>query len=149
MLRTIGETSLTPTVHSETGLLPSRPVPGVVPEAGKLARIVLQALDDAKAEDIVSIDLRGKAVFADMMIVATGRATTHVGAIAERVIRACKDAGAPTPRVEGMPRCDWVLIDANDVIIHVLRPDVRQFYNLEKLWGGDRPAERGRERLAG
>ncbi len=75
------------------------------------------------------------------MVIATGRSTTHVGAIADRVSRACKDAGIHA-KVEGLAHCDWVLVDASDVIIHIFRPDVRQFYNLEKLWGVDRPDER-------
>ena len=87
------------------------------------------------------IDLHGRTSIADMMIIASGRANTHVGAIADRVIKSCKEAGYPTPRVEGMPHNDWVLIDAGDVIVHVFRPDVRRFYNLEKMWGSDRPEE--------
>jgi ribosome-associated protein len=108
-------------------------------------RVVLTALDDLKAEEIVSIDLAGKTSIADWMIVATGRSTTQVGALADRVIRALKDAGAPTPAVEGLPACDWVLIDAGDLIIHLFRPEVRQFYNLEKMWGVDRPGEKRAE----
>ncbi len=136
-------TALTPTLHNETATMPSPPVKGSMSDTGKLVRNVLHSLEDAKAEDIVSIDLRGKTSFGDMMFVASGRSSVHVGAIAERVIKACKDAGLASPRVEGMPNCDWVLVDANDVIVHVFRPEVRQFYNLEKMWGGDRPAERG------
>ena len=75
------------------------------------------------------------------MIIASGRSTTHVGAIADRVMKACRDAGFPTPKVEGMPLCDWVLLDARDAIVHIFRPDVRQFYNLEKIWSADRPGE--------
>lgn len=75
------------------------------------------------------------------MVIATGRSNTHVNAIADRVLRACKAIGAST-RIEGMPQCDWVLLDAGDVIVHVFRPEVRQFYNLEKMWGLDRPSER-------
>lgn len=101
---------------------------------------VLNALDEMKAEDVISIDLRGKTALADEMIIATGRSTVHVGAIADKAMRALKDAGV-SARVEGLPQCDWVLIDAGDVIVHVFRPEVRQFYNLEKMWGGDRPAE--------
>ncbi len=142
-------TALTSMVHSEAALTPSHPAAGASSDPGKLARNVLHALDDAKAEEIVSIDVRGKTTIADMMIVASGRSTTHVGAIAERVIKACKAAGLAAPRVQGLPHCDWVLVDAGDVVVHVFRPEVRQFYNLEKMWGGDRPAERGsRERLA-
>jgi len=106
-----------------------------------IAQNVLRSLDEAKAEDIVSIDLRGKTALADEMIIATGRSTVHVGAIADKAIKACKAAGAVAPRVEGLPQCDWVLIDAGDVIVHIFRPEVRQFYNLEKMWGGDRPVE--------
>ena len=76
------------------------------------------------------------------MVVATGRSSVHVSAIADRVMRACKDIGQPTPRIEGLPQADWVLLDAGDVIVHIFRPDVRQFYNLEKMWGGDRPDEK-------
>jgi ribosome-associated protein len=116
------------------------------PVSGTLTRSVaaqiVDSLDDAKAEDIISLDLVGKTTLADVMIVASGRSNTHVGAIAERLIKALKDAGCGVPRVEGMPHNDWVLVDAGDVIVHVFRPEVRQFYNLEKLWGADRPAER-------
>lgn len=101
----------------------------------------MAGLEDSKAEDIVCIDLRGKTTLADHMIVATGRSNVHVGAIADRTIKACKEAGLPAPRSEGLPHCDWVLLDAHDVIVHIFRPDVRQFYNLEKMWSADRPGE--------
>ena len=103
---------------------------------------ILDSLDDAKAEDVVSLDLQGKTSIGDTMIVASGRSNVHVGAIADRVLKALKDAGCSPPRVQGMPHNDWVLIDTGDVILHLFRPEVRQFYNLEKLWGADRPAER-------
>ena len=106
----------------------------------ELVKAILTALDDAKAEEIVTIDLAGKTSIADNMIIASGRSNVHVGAIAERVIKACKEAGT-LPRVEGLQSCDWVLVDAGDVIVHLFRPEVRQFYNLEKMWGGDRPVE--------
>jgi ribosome-associated protein len=106
-----------------------------------LSQIIFNSLEDAKAEDIVSIDLSGKTTIADRMIIASGRSSTHVGAIADRIIKACRDAGFPTPKIEGMPLCDWVLLDARDAIVHIFRPDVRQFYNLEKIWGADRPGE--------
>jgi ribosome-associated protein len=109
---------------------------------GSVVQAVLESLDEAKAEDVITIDLRGKTALADDMIVAAGRSTVHVGAIADRVIKACKTAGIVAPRVEGLPQCDWVLVDAGDVIVHIFRPEVRQFYNLEKMWGGDRPSER-------
>lgn len=113
-----------------------------------LVRNVLTALDDAKAENVVAIELGGKTTIADTMLIASGRANTHVGAIADRVIKACKEAGVVAPRVEGLPHCDWVLVDAGDVIIHIFRPEVRAFYNLEKMWGGDRPTEAENERRA-
>jgi len=106
----------------------------------RLTRTVLQSLDEAKAEEIVTIDLAGKTAMADAMIVASGRSSVHVGAIADRVVKALKQSGV-TPRVEGVPTCDWVLVDAGDVIVHVFRPEVRQFYNLEKMWGGERLAD--------
>ena len=109
--------------------------------APPLLKQISASLDDSKAENIVTLDLRGRTSIADYMIVATGRSTTHVSAIADRMLRMCKEAGLPTPRVEGMPHCDWVLVDANDVIVHIFRPDVRAFYNLEKMWGGDRPVD--------
>ena len=112
--------------------------------ARPLASLIAAALDDAKAEDVVALDLSGKSTLADSMIVATGRSNVHVGAIAERVLAACK-AATPTLRCEGMPHNDWVLIDAGDVIVHIFRPEVRLFYNLEKIWGGSRPAEQPAE----
>ena len=120
---------------------PLQPPPVAPADPDRIAATILGSLDDAKAEEILPIDLRGKTTLADTMILATGRSTTHVGAIADRVTRACKDVGV-IARVEGLPHCDWVLIDAGDVIVHLFRPEVRVFYNLEKLWGADRPSER-------
>ncbi|MGH6677266.1 MAG: ribosome silencing factor [Xanthobacteraceae bacterium] len=114
----------------------------VEPDTGFLAETVLARLEDAKAENVVCLDLHGKTPLADTMIIATGRSNVHVGAIAERVIQGIKDAGLGSPRVEGLPHCDWVLVDAGDVLVHLFRPEVRQFYNLEKMWGRDRPGER-------
>ncbi len=106
-----------------------------------LLRDVVTNLEDSKAEDIVQIDLAGKTSIADVMIIATGRSSVHVGAIADHVVKSLKEAGVATPRVEGLPHCDWVLVDAGDIILHLFRPEVRQFYNLEKMWSGDRPVE--------
>lgn len=89
----------------------------------------------------MAIDVAGKTTLADTMIVATGRSNVHVGAIADHLVKAVREAGYPTPRLEGVPNCDWVLLDAGDAIVHIFRPEVRQFYNLEKLWSADRPAE--------
>jgi ribosome-associated protein len=106
-----------------------------------LAKTILTCLDDAKAEDVVALDCAGRTSLTDVMVVATGRSSTHVGAIAEQILKACREEGFRTPRVEGQPVNDWVLIDAGDVIVHVFRPDIRQFYNLEKMWAPFRPAE--------
>ncbi|WP_028035621.1 ribosome silencing factor [Chelativorans sp. J32] len=94
----------------------------------------LQSLEDSKAENIVSIDIQGKSPLADYMIVASGRSHRHVAAVAEHLIRALKDAGLGNARVEGLSGADWVLIDAGDIIVHVFRPEVREFYNIEKMW---------------
>ncbi|MCO5089689.1 ribosome silencing factor [Bosea sp. (in: a-proteobacteria)] len=104
--------------------------------------LVQRVLEDMKAQDITMIDLVGKTSLADAMIIASGSVNRHVAAIAEALIEAIKSSGKPSPQVEGMPACDWVLIDTGDIIVHVFRPEVRQFYNLEKMWGTDRPNER-------
>ena len=101
--------------------------------AATLALIQAQ-LDDDKAEDIVTIDLCGKTDIADAMVVASGRSARHVGAMADKIIRKLKEHGFGRARMEGAPACDWVLIDAEDVIVHLFRPEVRQFYNLERIW---------------
>nr|WP_240540145.1 ribosome silencing factor [Salinarimonas soli] len=99
-------------------------------------------IEDMKAEELVEIDLVGKTSIADTMLIASGRSQRHVAAIAERVVSGLKDAGFGNPRIEGLPAADWVLIDAGDIIVHIFRPEVRGFYNLEKMWGADRPDER-------
>jgi ribosome-associated protein len=104
-----------------------------------LTDIILARLDEDKAQDIVLIDLKDKSSVADAMIVAYGRSHRHVGAIADHVLRALKEAGYGRARVEGLPHCDWVLIDAGDVIVHLFRPEVRAFYNLEKIWSVEPP----------
>jgi ribosome-associated protein len=110
------------------------PVSKVRPDAEETLRLVLAGLDDMKAEDTIAIDLRGKSSIADTMVVASGRSHRHVGAVADRLLEQLGKAGVRGVRVEGMPHCDWVLIDAGDVIVHVFRPEVRAFYNLEKMW---------------
>lgn len=97
-------------------------------------RTVLASLEDSKAENIVSIDIQGKSSLGDYMVVASGRSHRHVAAVAEHLLKALKDAGLGNARVEGLPAADWVLIDTGDVIVHVFRPEVREFYNLEKMW---------------
>jgi ribosome-associated protein len=103
-------------------------------DADKTLNMILSRLDDMKAEETVTIDLRGKSAYSDYMIITSGRANRHVGAIAENVTKALKENGIGKIHVEGLPNCDWVLIDSGDVIVHVFRPEVREFYNLERLW---------------
>jgi ribosome-associated protein len=129
--------------HHEAGKTPLPPQSGAdAPTPEALLSLVRHSLDDMKAEDVVEIDLAGKTSIADAMVIASGRSERHVGSIADRVVQAIKENGLGPVRVEGVPACDWVLIDAGDVIIHIFRPEVRQFYNLEKMWGADRPDER-------
>ncbi|ODT81549.1 MAG: ribosome silencing factor [Pelagibacterium sp. SCN 64-44] len=106
-----------------------------------LIDVILTCLDDAKAEDIVSVDITGKSSLADHMVVASGRSQRHVGAVADQMLKALRDAGYDKPRIEGLPHCDWVLVDAGDVIVHVFRPEVREFYNIEKMWQADFAAD--------
>ena len=103
--------------------------------------MILARLEDSKALDAVSIDLKGKTSLADFMVVASGSSNRHVASIADHLTEALEKAGVPRVRVEGMPHCDWVLIDAGDVIVHVFRPEVREFYNIEKMWSRARPAD--------
>jgi ribosome-associated protein len=106
-----------------------------------MLNIVLKSLSDAKAEDVVSIDLQDKTSIADYMIVASGRSSRHVSAIAGQVLEKLKEEGFRGAAAEGLSHGDWVLIDSGDVVIHVFRPEVREFYNLEKMWLADRPNE--------
>ncbi|MBA8878113.1 ribosome silencing factor [Phyllobacterium myrsinacearum] len=96
---------------------------------------VLASLDDSKAEKIVPIDLRGKSVIGDHMVIASGRSHRHVTAVADQLLRTLKESGhGNNAKVEGLASGDWVLIDTGDIIIHIFRPEVREFYNLEKMW---------------
>ncbi|WP_370543771.1 MULTISPECIES: ribosome silencing factor [unclassified Hyphobacterium] len=104
-----------------------------------LESLITGLLEDDKAEDIISIDLRGKSSVTDFMIIASGRSHRHVGAIADHVIRALKESGHGRARAEGLATADWVLIDAGDVVVHLFRPEVRTFYNLERMWSVDSP----------
>jgi ribosome-associated protein len=110
---------------------------GTLPEKATLLGTILASLDDAKAEEIVPIDIAGKTTIADHMVVASGRSHRHVAAISDHLLKDIKDAGFGHASVEGKDAGDWVLIDAGDVIVHVFRPEVRQFYNLEKMWAAD------------
>jgi ribosome-associated protein len=114
----------------------------VRPAAEEILRLVLASLEEMKAEDTVTIDLSGKTTIADSMVVTSGRSHRHVGSVADRVLRDLARSGLPDTKVEGLPYCDWVLIDAGDVIVHVFRPEVRAFYNLEKMWAPGPPHSR-------
>jgi len=101
---------------------------------------VLQSLDDDQAQEIVSIPLAGKSSIADHMVIASGRSSRQVTAMAQKLAERIKQAGFGHARIEGLPAADWVLIDAGDVVVHLFRPEVRSFYNLERMWGfGEAP----------
>ncbi|MEM6304713.1 MAG: ribosome silencing factor [Pseudomonadota bacterium] len=102
----------------------------------ELLALILSSLNSDKAEDVVQIDLRGKTEIGDYMVICSGRSTRQVAAIAEKLVQRVKDATGDTPRTEGKDTGDWVLIDTHDVIVHVFRPEVREFYQLEKMWLG-------------
>jgi len=106
----------------------------VLPAGDKLLTLVETSLDDDQAEDIVVIDLAGKTEIADYMVVATGQSSRQVGAMAMHLTQKIKELGIKELGIEGQSQGDWVLIDAGDVIIHLFRPEVRDFYGLEKMW---------------
>lgn len=106
-----------------------------------LVEEILGWLDDAKAEEVIAINLDGKSSVADFMVIASGRSDRHVGAIADQVRRKLKDAGQGNVQIEGTETCDWVLLDTGDIIVHIFRPEVREFYNLEKMWQTERPVD--------
>lgn len=115
----------------------NKPIPQskkAIPGGDKVLKFVEAYLDDDKAENIVVIDLEGKTEIADYLVVATGTSQRHVGAMTDHIQRNLKTQGVKGIAVEGTPQCDWVLIDAGDVIVHLFRPEVRDFYNLEKIW---------------
>ena len=102
--------------------------------SSRAIKTVLASLEDSKAENIVSIDIQGRSSLGDYMVVASGRSHRHVAAVADQLLKALKDKGLGNARVEGLAGADWVLIDAGDVIVHVFRPEIREFYNIEKMW---------------
>ncbi|MCO5064571.1 MAG: ribosome silencing factor [Rhizobiaceae bacterium] len=115
------------------------PAPSPAEVSGQFAadqalQTVLASLEDSKAEDIVTIDIHTKSSLGDYMVIASGRSHRHVAAVADHLLKALKDKGHGNARVEGLPGADWVLIDAGDIIVHIFRPEVREFYNIEKMW---------------
>jgi ribosome-associated protein len=122
----------------------AKPTPELVSnrlEPLQLKDLIVETLEDAKAEDIVAIDVKAKSSVGEFMVIATGNVNRHVAAIADRVVEALKKAKHGSIGVEGMPECNWVLIDTGPVIVHVFQPEARAFYNLEKMWSGERPMD--------
>jgi ribosome-associated protein len=118
------------------------------PSAQEQLRLITASLDDDKAEDVVVVDLEGKASFADFMVIATGRSDRQVGAMADHLIQKLKAEGIRQVPAEGMTQRDWVLLDSGDVVVHLFRPEIRSFYNLEKLWSDEPAQARAAERIA-
>lgn len=113
---------------------------GIATEPGLLHALVIDQLDEEQGQDVVSIPLAGKSSMADHMVIASGRSTRQVASIAQKLAERIKQAGFGPVRLEGLPAADWVVIDAGDVVVHLFRPEVRSFYNLERMWAfGDAP----------
>lgn len=120
----------------------SEPKKGTSKQAQKAAttaidsvlKAVMTCLDDSKAEEITTIDIREKSALADYMVVASGRSGRHVSAVADHLLRELKALGFKSIKVEGLQSADWVLVDIGDIIVHLFRPEVREFYSLEKMW---------------
>ncbi|MBL8577792.1 MAG: ribosome silencing factor [Mesorhizobium sp.] len=121
-------------LRKKADILPSPAGLGGSDASSRALQTVLASLEDSKAENIVSIDIQGKSSLGDYMVVASGRSHRHVAAVSEHLLKALKEAGLGNARVEGLSGADWVLIDAGDVIVHVFRPEIREFYNIEKMW---------------
>ena len=116
--------------------VPAVDIPALIAlaEPGSLHALVLQSLDDDQAQELVTIPLEGKSSIADHMVIASGRSTRQVAAMAQKLAERIKHGGFGHARIEGLPAADWVLIDAGDVVVHLFRPEVRSFYNLERMW---------------
>ena len=119
---------------------PDTPAAPGASATGPLLEAVLHRLDEEQAQEVVTIDLAGKSNVADHMVIASGRSTRQVAAIAQKLAESLKRGGHGPVRLEGLPQADWVLLDAGDVVVHLFRPEVRSFYNLERMWAfGDGP----------
>lgn len=118
------------------------PEPATRADIQVLAERLVETLEQDKAEALVTIDLDGKSSIADQMIIASGRSQRHVASLADHLVRFLKDLGRRDTRVEGLPNADWVLIDTGDIVVHLFRPEVREFYNLERIWGTDASGHR-------
>jgi ribosome-associated protein len=119
-------------------MINAEPVPAAAGAANKgrepLYDLILRSLDDDQAQEVVSIPLQGKSSIADFMVIASGRSTRQVAAMAQKLAERIKHAGYGPACLEGLPAADWVLVDAGDVVVHLFRPEVRTFYNLERMW---------------
>ena len=122
---------------------------GAIERVEALHDLVLRSLDDDKAVEVVSIPLHGKSNIADHMVIASGRSTRQVASMAQKLSERIKRELGRSVRVEGLPVADWVLIDADDVIVHLFRPEVRSFYNLERMWAFEERAPEERAAAAG
>ena len=122
---------MTPNTEPSTGAVPSPA------DSGQLHALIMHQLDEDQAQEVVSIPLAGISSIADHMVIASGRSSRHVAAMAEKIAARVKQELRAPVRLEGLPTADWVLIDAGDVIVHLFRPEVRSFYNLERMWGAD------------
>jgi ribosome-associated protein len=116
--------------------------PKAKPAEPELLARIQKSLDDDKADDIVTIDLVGRSSLADALVIASGTSTRHVSSMAEHLARRLKEAGHGTAKIEGLSQGDWVVIDAGDVIVHIFRPEVRSYYDLEGIWSVDERAVR-------
>lgn len=116
------------------------PLPSTIESDDPLLGLVLSSLDDDQAQELVTIDLDGKSSIADFMVIASGRSTRQVASMAQKLGERLKENGFGNPRIEGLPAADWVLVDAGSVVVHLFRPEVRTFYNLERMWGFDGPS---------
>lgn len=124
-----------PATAGATGAAVTPSEPQAERQGDRLHALVMAQLDDDQAQEVVSIPLAGKSSIADYMVVASGRSTRQVASMAQKLAEKVKAAGFGSARIEGLPAADWVLIDAGDVVIHLFRPEVRTFYNLERMWG--------------
>ena len=122
---------------------------GATEKVEALHDLVLRSLDDDQAQEVVTIPLTGKSNIADHMVIASGRSTRQVASMAQKLTERIKKDLGRNVRIEGLPVADWVLIDAEDVIVHIFRPEVRSFYNLERMWAFEGAAEEGRAAASG
>jgi len=127
-------------VSGQSPLKPEAPATRTAPDVETVLKTIVESLEDSKAEEIVTIDIAGRSSLADAMIIASGRSHRHVGAIADHLDKKLRELGVKQLRIDGLPHCDWVLVDAGDAMVHLFRPEVRSFYNLEKMWEVEVPA---------